>query len=323
MRLCLLAAAVLAAGRVAADETAPTEVTVFVKDGSRIVGIVVAEDEASLTLRLASGGEVKLVRGEIARVEAGRPRSGGPRPERVDPNDTRLMFAPTGRPLGKGDGYFSDHYVIFPGFAYGLTDNLSVGGGVSTLPSLGLDDQLFYVSTQVGWRLSPKAALSVGGMYAGGGEDDWKGAGVLYGVASWGRPDRSLSLGFALASTQEEEPQFDSRGRYLGSDTLWRSKPVLMVGGTLRMASQLSLVSESWLFPGQPLSQQPFAFALRFFGDRLSADVGFIFVGELMEQGLPIPWLSFSYHFGPSRSAAKRSAAAMPSLLPGGQTRRR
>jgi hypothetical protein len=49
------------------------------------------------------------------------------------------------------------------------------------------------------------------------------------------------------------------------------------------------------------LSRQPFGLALRFFGERISADVGVVFVGEVLKEGLPIPWLSVSYHFGPSR----------------------
>jgi len=52
------------------------------------------------------------------------------------------MFAPTGRPLGKGDGYFSNHYVVFPGVTYGITDHVSVAGGVSVVPAVRLGDQL-------------------------------------------------------------------------------------------------------------------------------------------------------------------------------------
>ncbi len=60
-------------------------------------------------------------------------------------NHTRLLFSPTGRPLGKGQGYFSDHYVVFPSVAYGLTDNLSIGAGMSVVPGMSLDEQLLYV----------------------------------------------------------------------------------------------------------------------------------------------------------------------------------
>ena len=68
----------------------------------------------------------------------------------LDPNYSRLLFAPTGRPLAKGDGYFSDYELVFPGVAYGLTDNLSLAGGVSVIPGLGLGEQLFYVSPKLG-----------------------------------------------------------------------------------------------------------------------------------------------------------------------------
>ena len=40
--------------------------------------------------------------------------------------DTRLFIGPTGRPLRKGAGYFSDHFIFLPGVAYGVTDNVTL-----------------------------------------------------------------------------------------------------------------------------------------------------------------------------------------------------
>jgi hypothetical protein len=239
-----------------------------------------------------------------------------------DPNDTRLMFAPTGRPLGKGEGYFSNHYVLFPGFAYGLTRNLSVAGGFSTIPGLALEQQLFYVSTQAGFQLSEKAALALGGLYAAGTEDNVD-VGVVYGITTLGRPDRSLTLGFGLGGIQENEAQFGPRGEYLGDRRYWRTQPILMVGGSLRVAKRLAFVSESWLFLDEPLAHQPFGVALRFFSDRISVDVGMVVVPEVIDDGFPIPWLSFTYHFGPSRSAAKRLGPGSRAGIESGRLGRR
>jgi hypothetical protein len=236
----------------------------------------------------------------------------------ADPNESRLMFAPTGRPLGKGNGYFSDHYVVFPGFAFGLTRNLSLSGGVSTIPALGLAEQVFYVSTSAGWTLGDRAAVAVGGFLAGGASDDLAdfGGAALFAVGSVGHSDRSLSVGLAFVAEREEEALFGPRGEYLSSRTEWRfrDEPVVMVGGSLRLARNLSLISESWLFPGKDfeLSQQPFGLALRFFNGRLSADVGVVLVAEILDEGFPVPWLSFSYHFGPSRRASSRNGSAVP-----------
>jgi hypothetical protein len=36
--------------------------------------------------------------------------------------------------LKQGERYFADYELFFPGFAVGVTDYLSIGGGVSILP---------------------------------------------------------------------------------------------------------------------------------------------------------------------------------------------
>lgn len=311
-----MAAALAVPGFGSTDEAAPGQLTITLKDGGTLVGTIVAEDENAVTLRTASGVELTLPKEAIA--SRGTPTAkgevGSPGPL-SDPNESRLMFAPTGRPLGQGNGYFSDHYVLFPGFAYGLTKNLSVSGGVSTIPAVGLSEQVFYVSSSAGWNLAGKASLAVGGFYAAGAEEDF-GVAALFGVSTFGPSDRSLSLGLALLGERDEEYLYGPRGEYLSSRTEWRFRdaPVVMVGGSLRLARNLSLISESWLFLGKDfdLSQQPFGLALRFFGGRLSADVGVVLVKEVLEEGFPVPWLSFSYHFGPSRRATSRGASPVP-----------
>src|SRR5512134_1849702 len=112
---CLLWAAFLGGGPSQADETAD-EVVVTLTDGGRLVGVIVREDEATLTLRTTSGLELQLARSAIDSVGPAAPSAPPDSPAAPvspepalngfsDPNDTRLMFAPTGRPLGKGDGY--------------------------------------------------------------------------------------------------------------------------------------------------------------------------------------------------------------------------
>ena len=295
----------------AAEDPAPGVVTITLKDGGTLVGTIVAEDETAVTLRTRSGVELRLPREAIASGGTGMEAIPTPPTSRLgDPNESRLMFAPTGRPLGTGNGYFSDHYVVFPGFAVGLTPNLSLSGGVSTIPALGLSEQIFYLSASAGWKLGDKAALAIGGFATSGlHPEESFGATALFGVASFGPSDRSLSVGLALLALREEEYTYDSNGDYRSTETHWRFRdaPVVMVGGSLRVARSLSLISESWLFPGKDfeLSQQPFGLALRFFNGRISADVGVVLVAEILDEGFPVPWLSFSYHFGPARRASE------------------
>jgi hypothetical protein len=271
-------------------------VTLALKDGTTLIGRVVAEDPAELQVVTLEGLSVRVPRAAIVSLWEHAPARPGEF-ERSDPNHSRLMFAPTARPLRKGEGYFSDHYVLFPGVGVGLTDQLSLSGGVSTIPAVGLEEQVFYVSPKVGFELSNELAVALGAAYAGNGGGE--GAAAAFALATLGRPQKSLSVGVGFAGTRETE--YDVRSRSGRDVWRWREKPIVLLAGTLQLSKSVALVSENWLLPGEPLSEQPFGLALRFFGDRLSADVGFVIVGSVVEEGFPIPWLSVSYRFGRAR----------------------
>jgi len=298
--LAVLVLAMPAAGR--AQDERPA--TVVLKDGSTLIGQIVEETSSELKIRTASGLEVTVQRAAVASIDRSPARlSDWPR----DPSANRLLFAPTGRPLAKGEGSFSDHYVVFPGFNYGITDHLSLGGGVSVVPGISLSEQVYYVSPRLAWNLSDRASLSTGVLYAyAGGESDQFAVG--FAIGTFGKPDASVSLGLGLAATREyDDYVFDETGRYQEPGRHWelRRAPIVMVGGSKRLSKHVALISENWLVLGEDfdLSQQPFGLGLRFISDRLTADVGLIFVADLLESGMPLPWLSFTYHFGgPDRS---------------------
>jgi hypothetical protein len=109
----------------------------------------------------------------------------------------------------------------------------------------------------------------------------------LYAVGTYGSDKSHLSAGLAYGYASET-----------GEVTLSRS-PAFMIGGALSLTNKLSFVTENWFLASGELSlmQQPFTIALRFFGDQLSFDAGFLIVGELLKSGFPIPWLSAAYHF--------------------------
>jgi hypothetical protein len=107
-------------------------------------------------------------------------------------------------------------------------------------------------------------------------------------------------------------------GRELDSSD--RTEPILILGGQVRLGRSVALVTENWLFlDGAPLSPQLYGVAVRLFGERVSADLGVVLVAEELDNGIPIPWISFTYHFGPSRgSPGPRPPAPM---LTGGRRR--
>ena len=288
-------------------------VTIRLKDGSRLVGRIVVEDEQVVKIVTLGGVAMDLPRGSIESIESGDRADADVRPS--DSNATRLLFAPTGRPLQKGAGYFSDHYVVFPGVAYGITDNLSIGAGISVIPGISAGEQLLYAMPKFGKQFSDTVAVSAGGLFARGGhDDDDANISVGFAMATFGRPDRSLTIGAGVARTVEDDYTYELvNGRWVsGRERVATHTPIVVLGGTARLSNRISFVTENWLILDGDIdfAEQPFSVGLRFLGDRLSADVGVILVGAALDEGFPIPWLSMTYHFG--KSTARTSTTQRP-----------
>ena len=289
---------------------ADREVAVRLKDGSTLVGRIVSEDETRLKVVTRAGVEVEVPRTAVASVEEAGKAAAAKAPAEPVVDDTRLFFGPTGRPLRKGAGYFSDHEIFFPGVAYGVTDNVTLAGGVSVIPSLDLGEQAFYFTPKIGARLGDRAAFSVGGLFAHAGGGDGGSLSIGYAVGTWGSSDNSISAGVGLARTSDDDDYdydygYDYRYDYgaYRDDRDEDPQPILMVGGSARLSRRLSLITENWFFPGEDVNV--LSGGLRFRGDRLTVDFGLVTSGEILDEteGLPfLPWLSFSYHFSPPRS---------------------
>ncbi|KAF5434981.1 hypothetical protein C5S36_04075, partial [Candidatus Methanophagaceae archaeon] len=83
-----------------------------------------------------------------------------------NPHDTRHFFAPTARSLQKGEGYFQDIYLFIAAGNYGITDNITIGGGFSIVPFIDIDDQIFFLTPKIGFQLKEKFSLGGGVLYA-------------------------------------------------------------------------------------------------------------------------------------------------------------
>ena len=262
-------------------------VSIELTDGSILKGHIMEEENQKIQFRTLGGLELTIPQSMVQKISqlGGKVKEG--KFYRYDPNYSRLMFTPTGRPLRKGEGYFSDYYVFFPGISYGVTNYFSFMAGFSILPGANFNEQLKYIAPRFAIDLNEKMAVSAGALYASATEDFAAGIGFLIGT--YGERDKSLTLGLGLGYTKNEADNF-SFGEH----------PIFVIGGNIRLSNSVSLISENWIITGGDfdLGMQPFAFAFRFFGDHLSGDVGLIIIGDVIKEGFPIPWLSFVYNFG-------------------------
>jgi hypothetical protein len=253
-------------------------VAITLKDGSTLIGRVVEVTPTVVRFRSAVG-ESSIPRDAIVSVRtsaSGSAHGGEYWPE--DPSRTRLFFAPTGRMLRQGEGYFSDAYVFFPSFQGGLSDRFTLGGGASLIPGLGLDEQVFYFTPKVGLVAGDRLNIAVGALVAGVGtlSDDGP-FGMGYGVATFGGEDANVSAGLGFGFAQSST-----------------SAAVLMLGGSTRVSRNIAFVSENYLYTGRE-STALLSGGIRFMGEKLAVDLAGFTTGQ---SGIPlIPYLAFIYRF--------------------------
>lgn len=195
-----------------------------------------------------------------------------------NPNNTRLYFAPKGRMLKKGTGYFQNIYVFFSGFAVGLTDHISLGGGMSLFPVIGLDNQLFYLTPKVGFKAMEMFDLAAGALILNAPGENPETMGMLYSAGTLGNDNRNITLVFG----------------YRFENSALEKKPMVMLGYEGRTTRRTAFVSENWMGSG---FDDPFvSYGVRFFGKKIAVDLAFI----ILKQGAffpGIPYVDFIYNF--------------------------
>ena len=279
--LLSLAAAPLSAQRPPPPEPRvadSTEVQVLrTRDGTRLVGRVVAVSADSITFE-SSAGVLRLARANIAALETmprERMRAGDVWFE--NPNATRLLFAPTGRMLPRGESYLSNTYIFFVGYAGGVTDRITLGGGLSILPLDDFSDNVFFVTPKVGLYQSERVNVAAGALvgWAGGESES---AGIVYGVSTFGSTDHSLTVGGGYG--------------FVGGD--FGNEPLVMIGTDQRLSRRIGFVSENYVVGG---GDALISYGLRFMGERMTFDLALwnVPTEEMVFPG--IPYIDFAFFF--------------------------
>lgn len=252
-------------------------------DGSVVVGRVVEVRADSVVVRTAAG-QLTMSRAAVMSVRerpAGSMKGGVYWPE--DPNATRLYFAPTAHMMRRGEAYFCDIWLFLLCLTGGLSDRLTMGGGMSIVPGIDISDNVFYLTPKVGIVTQEKFALAVGAFagWSGAVTDDADSFGILYGVSTFGDRDRNFSLGLGWA--------------YYNDDIA--HNPLVLAGLKLRMTRGTAFVSENYILPDS--EGGIVSFGIRFFNERIAGDVAFLrYVGDNDgDQGIGIPFVGLAVKF--------------------------
>jgi hypothetical protein len=222
------------------------------RDGSVIFGQVTALGDP-FTFRLLSGGEMSVSLSQLRSLLSAPGEVIGEEFWREDPNQTRLFFGPTARPLKKGTGYLAVYEIVMPFLGVGITDNFILAGGTPLFFGWG-GSRPFWLAPKYTF-FNSETTQAAAGVLAFVVDDH--SAGILYGVLTKGGTKASATVGLGFGYVDDELAE----------------KPAIMFGGGIRTSRRIKLVSENYLFPSGDglLSIGP-----RFIGDRLSADLGLV-----------------------------------------------
>ena len=246
------------------------------RDGSRAYGRIVSESDEEVVFETAAGVAITARRNQIVSLKKveGIIKEGEFLPS--DPNNTRLFFGPTGRALPKGQAYLGVYEFFMPFVQVGVTNRFSIGGGTPLFFSFEDDglDRPYWITPKLQVFNGRKTQFSVGVFQGFGGGAT---GGIAYGVATTGGVSGSFTAGAGMA--------YDDDGDRTA---------VVMVGGDRQLRRNMKFVTESYVWgSGNGIVSA----GVRFFGERLSADLALASpVGDEFG-GFVFPLVNFVYLF--------------------------
>ena len=257
------------------------EVVVVLKDGQKLRGKLVSQDAGGVTIE-SSGARMQFPSASVQAVAVpGSDAAEGAWPR--DPNRTRYLYSPSGFMLRQGEGYLSQTELLLTTVGFGVTDWLTLQAG-TILPWLIYEPSTlpFTVALKAGGSASEYVHLAGGFQVFAAPGLATGAAGLLFGTVTLGT--ESLNLGVSAG------PPFA-----IGSGTSELGRVVVSVSGNWRVARSIALVSENWFAQVEGSTEWIGSAAVRFIGDRLGVDAGFLFASGTT---FPVPWLDFTWHFG-------------------------
>tara|TARA_B100000767_G_scaffold43079_1_gene37013 strand:- start:119 stop:958 length:840 start_codon:yes stop_codon:yes gene_type:complete len=200
-------------------------VVIKMKNSDEYKGAISKRDGETIVLKTVNG-EIHLITSNVISIEnydyVGKFQF-------ANSHDTRYFFGPSGIPIKKGKGYYQNILVTTNFVNYGVTKNISIGGGLE------------FISTVNGnpiWCLTPKIGFEISeNIHAGGG------------LLMLGTRDGSAALGYGVFTLGQSETNLSLGLGYGIYDGKLSDYPAIMISGTHRISNSIALLSENYVLP--------------------------------------------------------------------------
>ena len=246
------------------------KVIVKMNNGAEFVGDIISKDDEYLILKSANG-ELKLNILQIDSIEEYTYEG-----EFLFPtsHETRYFFGPSAIPLKKGRGYYHNVYVVGNFVNVGITDNISIGGGLEFLSTIN-GTPIYFLTPKVGFEVKENVHVGGGFLLAGlAGEGS---ATMGYGVATFGTAEKNASFGVGFGTADND----------LGT--------TFVFSGTARASNSISLLTENYVFTSSRDNLYMGIQGIRILSRKSAFDIGLVFVA--VDGARPFPYVAYSRSF--------------------------
>ena len=274
-------------------------VAIKMNDGSTVIGQIIMEDDKSISLLSEQIGEIIVAKHHIKKItyfDQSNLVNGEYWFE--NPNATRYLLGPSAIPLGKGEGYYQNTYLLFNLFNYGITNNISIGCGFDFLTLFGDEiNPMIYLTPKIGFPVSKKFHLGGGVLYVNDlnlseENESFKSMGIGYGVGTIGTKEHNLTFGVG----------------YGWIDGELSDRPIFTVSFMARASKRIGFVSENWIIPYQEHDNRTggdkekyrveFSYGIRFMSEKITVDLAFINDKDIIKGiAIGIPYVDFVVKF--------------------------
>ena len=261
-----------------------TLVNIETIDGNEFIGQIVSEDSLKVVVKTEKLGEISIFRTDIKRqeiLEVQQIKEG--KYWFPNPQSTRYLWSPNGYGLKQGEGYYQNIWVLWNQFAYGLSDNFSIGGGIIPLFLFGGTPTPVFITAKFSIPVVENKFNIGAGAIAGTilGEEE-TGFGILYGLSTFGTPDNNVTVGMGYG--------------FAGGE--WASSPMININGMFRVSSRGYFITENYYINAGGENVVLITLGGRSIIKKAALDYGLVIPIADIGQFVAIPWLGFTVPFG-------------------------
>lgn len=243
---------------------APHHVVVYMRNGDEFKGIIISQDSRIVVLQ-TENGILNLNAQNVNTIETDFTNG---KFSFSNPNANGYFFSSTAIPLKKNTGYYQNLLLFGNLVNYGVTDNISIGGGLEFLSSL-LGHPIWFFTPKVGFEVG-KNLHAGAGLFMVGFEGQTVSLG--YGVGTWGNKESNMTLGIGYG--------------FAGSQM--SHTPAIMIGGLHRVSKGIALLSDNYIIPTDGSTLMFGIEGIRILSRKNSFDVGvLLFPSDGLTYGIP------------------------------------